>query len=127
MALGSPAPQQRRALLKLAAAGMAIAVAGCVPRAAQAPVATPSVKPGPAAPRPGQPDRFGDERFFPLLRVSASMLHLPVARAHLTAAMVNDQLAAGKQMAKMAATGIATVRLPENGVGALVERLAASA
>jgi diguanylate cyclase (GGDEF)-like protein len=73
------------------------------------------------------PDRFGDERFFPLLRVSASMLHLPVARAHLTAAMVNDQLAAGKQMAKMAATGIATVRLPENGVGALVERLTASA
>jgi diguanylate cyclase (GGDEF)-like protein len=73
------------------------------------------------------PDRFGDERFFPLLRVSASMLHLPVARAHLTAAMVNDQLAAGKQMAKMATTGIATVRLPENGVGALVERLTASA
>ncbi len=68
-------------------------------------------------------DRFGHERFFPLLRVSASMLHLPAARAHLTLEMVNDQLAAGKQMAKASTTGIATVRLPENGAAALVERL----
>jgi len=68
-------------------------------------------------------DRFGHERFFPLLRVSASMLHLPTARAHLTLEMVNDQLAAGKQMAKASPTGIATVRLPENGTAALLERL----
>jgi diguanylate cyclase (GGDEF)-like protein len=68
-------------------------------------------------------DRFGHERFFPLLRVSASMLHLPAARAHLTLEMVNDQLAAGKKLAKAAANGIATVRLPETGAAALLERL----
>lgn len=72
-------------------------------------------------------DRFGHERFFPLLRVSASMLHLPAARAHLTLEMVNDQLAAGKKMAKVAATGIATVRLPESGTATLIERLAGRA
>lgn len=68
-------------------------------------------------------DRFGHERLFPLLRVSATMLHLPAARAHLTLDMVNDQLAAGKKMAKASATGIATVRLPESGTAALIERL----
>jgi uncharacterized protein (UPF0210 family) len=55
------------------------------------------------------------------------MLHLPAARAHLTLEMVNDQLAAGKKMAKVAATGIATVRLPESGTATLIERLAGRA
>ncbi len=68
-------------------------------------------------------DRYGELRFFPLLRVSASILHMPAARAHLTAAMVNDQLAAGKQAAKLAVSGVATVRLPESGVAALMEKV----
>ncbi|MFD1949741.1 EAL domain-containing protein [Sphingomonas arantia] len=61
-------------------------------------------------------DRFGQNRFYPLLRTSASLLHLPAARAHLTVEMVNDQLATGKQMAKASSSGIAAVRLPESGM-----------
>ncbi|WP_156679399.1 EAL domain-containing protein [Sphingomonas profundi] len=60
-------------------------------------------------------DRFGLDRFFPLLRVSASLLHLPEARAHLTAEMVNMQLSAGKQAAKAAVDGLSIRRLPETG------------
>jgi ABC-type branched-subunit amino acid transport system substrate-binding protein len=62
MALRSPAPQQRRAILKLGAAGLAIALAGCVPRADRAPPATPSVRPQPTPTQPSAPnDRFGDQ------------------------------------------------------------------
>ena len=68
-------------------------------------------------------DRFGADRFFPLLRASASILHLPVARAHLTHEMVHDQLAAGKLAAKRAKTGIAVNRLPESGVATYIQRL----
>lgn len=71
-------------------------------------------------------DRFGHERFFPLLRVSASLLHLPMSRAHLTIEMVNDQLAAGKKMAKASPAAVATVRLPESGTSALIDRLIAA-
>ncbi|MGQ4275000.1 GGDEF domain-containing protein [Terrihabitans sp. B22-R8] len=61
-------------------------------------------------------DRFGAERFFPLMRVSASLLHLPVSRAHLDVEMVNNQLSAGKLAAKSSPTGFAIKRLPESGV-----------
>lgn len=70
-------------------------------------------------------DRFGAERLFPLLRVSASLLHLPASRAHLTLEMVNDQLAAGKRMAKASHAGLATTRLPESGAAALRDQIGA--
>jgi diguanylate cyclase (GGDEF)-like protein len=68
-------------------------------------------------------DRFGAERVFPLLRVSASLLHLPASRAHLTLEMVNEQLAAGKRMAKTSQSGIAITRLPKSGAAALRDHL----
>jgi diguanylate cyclase (GGDEF)-like protein len=58
-------------------------------------------------------DRFGTERFFPLLRVSAGVLHVPVNRQHLTIEMVEQQLAALKAASKIAPGGIAVGRLPE--------------
>ena len=58
-------------------------------------------------------DRFGIPHFFPLLSVSASILHLPQHRGHLEAKMVHLQLAAGKTTAKRAPSGIAIMRLPE--------------
>lgn len=71
-------------------------------------------------------DRFGEERFFPLLRVSACILHLPAAGAHLTAEMLESQLAVGKRNAKKAASGISINRLPENGVEAFREQIVQS-
>jgi diguanylate cyclase (GGDEF)-like protein len=68
-------------------------------------------------------DRFGAERLFPLLRASASVLHLPFARAHLTQEMVDSQLAAGKLVAKRALAGFAVNRLPATGVAAGIERI----
>jgi diguanylate cyclase (GGDEF)-like protein len=68
-------------------------------------------------------DRFGADRFFPLLRVSASVLHLPASRAHLTQEMVDDQLTAGKIAAKRSKAGVAVNRLPESGVAVYIERL----
>jgi diguanylate cyclase (GGDEF)-like protein len=68
-------------------------------------------------------DRFGQQRFFPLLQVSAGMLHLPAARAHLTVEMVHERLAAGKQTAKSTPGRIAVVGLPENGGFPRMERL----
>jgi diguanylate cyclase (GGDEF)-like protein len=69
-------------------------------------------------------DRYGADRFFPLLRVSASVLHLPQERRHLTQAMVDDQLAAGKLGAKRAHSGVAVNRLPESGMALLIEKAA---
>jgi diguanylate cyclase (GGDEF)-like protein len=68
-------------------------------------------------------DRFGESRFFPLLRASASLLFLPVARAHLTLEMLNEQFAAGKRVAKRAVSGIATTRLPESGAAGLLDEI----
>lgn len=68
-------------------------------------------------------DRFGADRFFPLLRLSTSVLHLPAARAHLTHEMVDGQLAAGKLTAKKSNSGLVVNRLPESGVGIYIERL----
>jgi EAL domain-containing protein (putative c-di-GMP-specific phosphodiesterase class I)/GGDEF domain-containing protein len=58
-------------------------------------------------------DRFGTERFFPLLRVSAGILHLPASRSHLSMQMVEQQLAALKSSSKRASAGLAVGRLPE--------------
>ena len=66
---------------------------------------------------------FGAERLFPLLRASASVLHLPFARAHLTQEMVDSQLAAGKLVAKRALAGFTVNRLPATGVAAGLERI----
>ncbi len=68
-------------------------------------------------------DRFGTEHFFPLLRVSAGILHLPPSRAHVTPAMVNDRLAAGKKKAKALERGIAVVRIAPNVPSALLDEL----
>jgi diguanylate cyclase (GGDEF)-like protein len=59
-------------------------------------------------------DRFGTERFFPLLRVSAGVLHVPASRQHLTIEMVEQQLAALKTASKACDNGLAIGRLPEN-------------
>jgi diguanylate cyclase (GGDEF)-like protein len=59
-------------------------------------------------------DRFGTERFFPLLRVSAGVLQLPANRLHLTSEMVEQQLAALKKSSKSASNGVAVGRLPES-------------
>jgi len=59
-------------------------------------------------------DRFGIERFFPLLSVSAGILHLPASRSHLTMEMVEQQLAALKKLSKIAHSRMAVGRLPES-------------
>lgn len=69
-------------------------------------------------------DRHGDERFFPLLKVSAALLHLPAARAHLTQDMIEAQLAAAKEEAKKASQGIFIVRLPESAVAGQLNAIA---
>lgn len=58
-------------------------------------------------------DRFGTERFFPLLGVSAGILHLPASRSHLSMQMVEQQLATLKKTSKLASGGLAIGRLPE--------------
>lgn len=68
-------------------------------------------------------DRYGEERFFPLLRVSAGVLHLPRARAHLTQDMVDAQLAAAKDGAKKAESGIHITRLPESAVADYIDAI----
>ncbi|HEY6868557.1 MAG TPA: bifunctional diguanylate cyclase/phosphodiesterase, partial [Novosphingobium sp.] len=68
-------------------------------------------------------DRFGERRFFPLLRASAGIVHLPLARAHLSQEMVESQLAAAKDGAKKAAAGLLVRRLPESGAAAQRERI----
>lgn len=69
-------------------------------------------------------DRFGERRFFPLLRASAGIVHLPLARAHLSQEMVESQLAAAKDGAKKAAPGLMVKRLPESGAAAQQDRIA---
>lgn len=61
-------------------------------------------------------DRFGEQRFFPLLRASAAALVLPVARAHLTRDEVNATLAAGKTQSKQQDAGLALLSLPQTAV-----------
>lgn len=68
-------------------------------------------------------DRYGQERFFPLLRASGGVLHLPASRAHLTQAMVEMQLAAAKDQAKKSTAGISVTRLPEHGVELLTDQI----
>jgi len=58
-------------------------------------------------------DRFGEERFFPLLRASAVLATLPTSRSHLTAGDIVQALADGKTRAKRSREGIAFVAVPE--------------
>lgn len=58
-------------------------------------------------------DRFGHTRFFPLLQVSAGILHLPHLRSHLDVQAIKDQLSGGKIAAKRAEDKLAVMRLPE--------------
>lgn len=58
-------------------------------------------------------DRFGQRRFFPLLRTSAVMLEIPPERRHLSRQTVLAALASGKSAAKAAPDGVAAVTLPE--------------
>lgn len=61
-------------------------------------------------------DRFGVQRFSPLLRASAGILHLPVARAHLSQEMIESQLSVAKQHAKKTDSGVFVTRLHESSV-----------
>ena len=58
-------------------------------------------------------DRFGQRRFFPLLRASAVMLELPAERRHLSRQTVLAALSSGKSAAKAAPDGVVAVTLPE--------------
>ena len=68
-------------------------------------------------------DRYGVNRFTPLLRVSAGVLHLPAARAHLTVKQAETQLSALKRAAKAKADGFAVGRLPESEPAMLQEMI----
>lgn len=71
-------------------------------------------------------DRFGTSRFFPLLRVSAGMLHLPASRSHITIEMVEQQLAALKKASKLASTGLAIGGLPASAPAGMLADLQAA-
>lgn len=72
-------------------------------------------------------DRFGEQRFVPLLRASAAVLPLPLSRTHITGAAVVAALSEGKTQAKRSQDGLALLSLPPTGVAhhldALSERL----
>jgi diguanylate cyclase (GGDEF)-like protein len=57
-------------------------------------------------------DRFGETRFFPLLRASAVLLMLPSSRSHVAVAEVVAVLACGKSQAKKTIDGLALVSMP---------------
>ncbi|OYX65112.1 MAG: hypothetical protein B7Y88_10625 [Sphingomonadales bacterium 32-64-17] len=56
-------------------------------------------------------DRYGSERLFPMLRVSASVLHLPAGTNPCSIADIEERLSRGKKQAKRAPEGIAIVAL----------------
>ncbi|MFA7595041.1 MAG: GGDEF domain-containing protein [Novosphingobium sp.] len=58
-------------------------------------------------------DRFGVARFFPLLQISAGVVHLSQNRAGMTREDIVEQLNAAKAAAKRAENGLAVRRLPE--------------
>lgn len=58
-------------------------------------------------------DRFGQRRFFPLLRASAVMLEMPADRSHLSRKAVLAALSSGKSAAKAAPDAMVAVTLPE--------------
>lgn len=68
-------------------------------------------------------DRFGEERFLPLLRASATILLLPASRSHLDEQAVVGALSAGKLTAKQSAEGLAVVSLPPTPVARNFEGL----
>jgi EAL domain-containing protein (putative c-di-GMP-specific phosphodiesterase class I)/GGDEF domain-containing protein len=57
-------------------------------------------------------DRFGETRFFPLLRASAVLMVLPPNRRQFTVADVISTLASGKSQAKKSEDGLALIALP---------------
>jgi len=68
-------------------------------------------------------DRYGDTRFFPLLRASAAVVDLPASRAHLTPNDVTNALAVAKAAAKRSPQGVARAELPPTPVHAAMARL----
>lgn len=72
-------------------------------------------------------DRFGEWRFFPLLRASATLAEVPLARAHLDVAEVVRAIAEGKRNAKKAENGLARVALPTSPVDVQRAWIAAAA
>lgn len=68
-------------------------------------------------------DRFGEMRFFPLLRVSAALLPLPASRSHLTQDAVITALSAGKAAAKRSSDGLVRIELPPTAVHEQVAQL----
>ena len=68
-------------------------------------------------------DRYGNRRFFPLLRASAAVAHLPAARAHLSVAGLVSSLTEGKSSAKINSDGLAVVEVPVSPVEAQLHQL----
>lgn len=58
-------------------------------------------------------DRFGEQRFFPLMRVSTGIIHLPSNRSHLSMSLVERELGVLKCSAKASDSGVAASHLPE--------------
>ena len=67
-------------------------------------------------------DRFGAKRFFPLLRASAGVLHLPTDRGAIDPQMIEERLTSLKTSAKASPAGIACGFL-ESGAPSLLRRL----
>ncbi len=63
-------------------------------------------------------DRFGEQRFFPLLRASAVILELPASRSHVTQAKIIAALASGKATAKNSPEGLNIVHFPATAIAA---------
>lgn len=63
-------------------------------------------------------DRFGERRFFPLLRASAVLLDLSLCGPGRSVAEILDCLASGKSTAKKSERGIAIVELCQSSCGA---------
>ncbi|WP_347303076.1 GGDEF domain-containing protein [Croceibacterium sp. TMG7-5b_MA50] len=57
-------------------------------------------------------DRFGEHRFFPLIRAAAVLLHLPADRPELTPEEIVGALAEGKSAAKASVEGLHRISLP---------------
>lgn len=58
-------------------------------------------------------DRFGEQRFFPMMRVSAGIIHLPNNRSHLSTSLVERELGVLKNSAKASDSGVVASYLPE--------------
>lgn len=61
-------------------------------------------------------DRYGEQRFVPLLRASAALVPLPASRSHIRSNDVVAELAEGKRIAKQSPDGVVVRSLPETAV-----------